>query len=536
MSASDNGQTEKPPRNIKLTLILVILLSVISYVTSYKGLVILNVENDNDLTQWQTIFIAFMVFTIQATLVVTLLFTIHAYRWITKVLAIFVYVVAMLFSVFFSYGWWYEVFRADSYAQEVYKDGVESIRTSAKTYEQAFVNVREVADELSKYSASRAREESLYGGTCGENSRPGKGPLNHLRNDEAKRFNMVVEDVGKLETKVGVHILQLNRLLDDLNLSEEGIVQQRERELNDIVTLIGGYKRGPDAIRIREELEERRGDKRRFLDSINPRDDESVVVSCVDEEITRKIDALIAALDALPEPRKVTLFDQSNNRTVLQRSWQVFSSLMDTDTLTNTQDKLAELKLSSADYMPLVAGLLIDLFILILGFIDGIEYGRFYTGRRYSSQDARQLANFHNAQDSDDDQLNLLQPYIYRGWFSNYLIVPVPQAASSEREQQLLRLVAWLEAHKKIDRFAHAVELARLPSIMQEFFTMEVVDENQWRQLWRFDIYRVDKKMWRELVISHSRQQDNGSGGNGNGRKSGANGNGIESLPETGGF
>ena len=62
MSASDNGQTERPPRTIKLTLILVILLSVISYVTSYKGLVILNVENDNDLTQWQTIFIAFMVF------------------------------------------------------------------------------------------------------------------------------------------------------------------------------------------------------------------------------------------------------------------------------------------------------------------------------------------------------------------------------------------------------------------------------------------------------------------------------------------
>lgn len=527
MSASDNEQTEKPKRHIKLTLILVILLSVISFVTSYKGLVILNVENENDLSHWQTIFIAFMVFTIQATLVVTLLFTIHAYRRVTKVLAIFVYIVAMLFSVFFSYGWWYEVFRAGSYAQEVYKDGVESIRTSAKTYEQSFVNVREVADELSKYSAGRAREENIYGGTCGEDSRPGKGPLNYLRNNEAKRFDLIVGDVGKLEDKVGDHILQLNRLLDDLDLSEEGIVQQRERELNDIVTLIGGYKRGSDAIRIREELEERRGDKRKFLESVNPRDDERVVVSCVDEEITRKIDALLAAFDALPEPRKVTLFDQSNNRTVLQRAWQVFSSLMDFDTLTNTKEKLSELKLTSTDYVPLVAGLLIDLFILILGLIDGIEYGRFYTGRRYSSQDAQKLANFHQHKTTDNDQLNLLQPYIYHGWFSYYLIVPVPQAASSEREQQLLRLVAWLDAHKKIDRFAHAVELARLPPIMQEFFTMEV-DENQWRQLWRFDIYQVNKSMWRELIISHSRQQDQEEG-----RRPAT---GIESLPETGGF
>ena len=79
----------------------------------------------------------------------------------------------------------------------------------------------------------------------------------------------------------------------------------------------------------------------------------------------------------------------------------------------------------------------------------------------------------------------------------------------------------------KIDRFAHAVELARLPPIMQEFFTMEV-DENQWRQLWRFDIYRVNKGMWRELIISHSRQQDQAQG-----RKPAT---GIESLPETGGF
>ena len=66
-------------------------------------------------------------------------------------------------------------------------------------------------------------------------------------------------------------------------MSEEGIVQRRERQLNDIVTLIGGYKRGSDATRIRDELEKRRGDKRKFLESINPRDDERVVVSCMDE-------------------------------------------------------------------------------------------------------------------------------------------------------------------------------------------------------------------------------------------------------------
>ncbi|MGB0845078.1 MAG: hypothetical protein ACPGSM_00055 [Thiolinea sp.] len=529
MSASDNGQAERPPRTIKLTLILVILLSIISFVTSYKGLVILNVENDNDLSQWQTVFIAFMVFTIQATLVVTLLFTIHGYRRITRFLSIMVYIVAMLFSVFFSYGWWYEVFRAGSYAQEVYKDGVESIRSNAKTYEQSFANVREVADELSKYSASRAREENLYGGTCDEKSAPGKGPLNYLRNDEAKRFDLIAGDVGQLEGKVGAHIKDLNRLLDDLDLSQEGIVQQRERELNDIVTLIGGYKSGPAVNRIHEELEQRRGDKRKFLESVNPRDNERAVVSCMDEEITRKIDALTAALEALPEPRRVTLFDQSNNRTVLQRSWEVFSSLMNLDTLTNTKEKLAELKLTSTDYVPLVAGLLIDLFILILGLIDGIEYGRFYTGRQYSSHDAQQLAAFHYQQSDDNDQLNLLQPYIYHGWFSYYLIVPVPQAATSEREQQLLRLIAWLEAHKKIDRFAHGVELNRLPRMMQEFYTMESED-NQFRKLWRFDIYRVKKSMWRELIISHSRNQQPASA------PEPKPATGIDSLPETGGY
>ncbi len=484
-------------------MVLVILLSVISFVTSYKGLVILNVENDNDLSQWQTIFIAFMVFTIQATLVVTLLFMIHGYRRITRFLSLCVYIVAMLFSVFFSYGWWYEVFRADSYAQEVYKEGVESIRADAKTYEQSFSNVREVADELSKYSAKRARDENLYGGTCDEKSLPGKGALNYLRNDEAKRFGNIAKDVGKLQEKVGKHISELNRLLDDLDLSEEGIVAQRERELNDIVALIGSYREGSESTRIRKQLAERRGDKRKFLESRNPKLDERTVVSCLDAEITRKIDALIAALDALPEPRKVTLFDQSNNRTVLQRSWQVFASLMDLDTVTNTKEKLAELKLTSTDYVPLVAGLLIDLFILVLGLIDGLEYGRAYTGRRYSKSEARAMQAFHQSSPSENDQVNLLQPYLYSGWFSHYLILPVSQATSTESEQQLRKLVSWLEAHDKIDRFAHGVTLERLPRIMQEFFTMDV-PANQWRKLWRFDVYKVNKDVWRELIIAHA--------------------------------
>jgi hypothetical protein len=503
MPVSESGRTEQPRKKIKLTLILVILLSVISFVTSYKGLVILNAENDNDLSQWQTIFIAFMVFTIQATLVVTLLFMIHAYRPVTRFLALVVYIVAMLFSVFFSYGWWYDVFRADSYAQEVYKDGVEGIRANAKTYEQAFANVREVADELSKYSAKRARDENLYGGTCDEKSLPGKGALNYLRNDEAQRFGAIAEDVGGLEEKVAEHISELNRLLDDLDLSEEGIVAQRERELNDIVALIGSYRAGADTTRIREQLEARRGDKRKFLESRDPKDDERTVVSCMDTEITRKIDALLAALDALPEPRKVTLFDQSNNRTVLQRSWEVFASLMDLDTVTNTEEKLAELKLTSTDYVPLIAGLLIDLFILIIGLIDGLEYGRAYTGRRYSTDEARELESFHLNHDAANDQLSLLQAYLYNGWFSNYLIVPTAQAVSTEQEQQVRRIIAWLEASNKIDRFAHGVDLEKLPHIMQEFFTVNN-DDNQWRQLWRFDIYKMKKEVWRELVIAHA--------------------------------
>lgn len=503
MPVSDSGRSEPPRKKIKLTLILVILLSVISFVTSYKGLVILNVENDNDLSHWQTIFIAFMVFTIQATLVVTLLFMIHGYRPITRFLAFAVYVVAMLFSVFFSYGWWYEVFRADSYAQEVYKDGVESIRANARTYEQSFANVREVADELSKYSTKRARDEDLYGGTCDEKSLPGKGALNYLRNDEAQRFGVIVEDVGGLEAKVGEHISELNRLLDDLDLSEEGIVAQRERELNDIVALIGSYRTGSDITRIREQLEARRGDKRKFLESRDPKDDERTVVSCMDAEITRKIDALLGALDALPEPRKVTLFDQTNNRTVLQRSWEVFASLMDLDTVTNTREKLAELRLTSTDYVPLIAGLLIDLFILIIGLIDGLEYGRAYTGRRYSTDEARELESFHLSGDADNDQLSLLQAYLYHGWFSNYLVVPTAQAVSIEQEQQIRRIIAWLEASNKIDRFAHGIDLEKLPKIMQEFFTIDNA-YNQRRQLWRFDIYKIKKEVWRELVLAHA--------------------------------
>jgi len=507
MPQASAGQATKPQRSLKLTLMLIILLSVISFITSYKGLVILNVENDSDLSLWKAVFVGFMVFTIQATLVITLLFMIHGYRTITRLLALIVYVVAMLFSVFFSYGWWYETFRAGSYAEEVYKDSLEEIRSDARTYQQSFAHVYEMAAELSMYSAKKARDENLYGGTCDEESLPGKGALNYLRNDEAERFGRMADDVKGLEEKVGTDIKALNELLDSLDLSGAA-VSERERELNDIVMRIGSYKNGPVASNIRNKLEDLRGDKRIFLGSINPKDDERTVVSCLDAEITRKIDALLQALDQLPATSKVTLFDQSNNRTVLERSWEVFSAVLTfgVDDKADATEKASGIKLSTTDYVPLVAGLLIDLFILVLGLIDGLEYGRFYTGRRYSAEDAEQLSHFYARQDEDAGQFNILQPYLYSGWLSYYLIVPVKQGAQLEQEQQILRIMSWLEAHKKIDLYAQSIDLHYLPDVMQEFFTADT-PANQWRQIWRFDVYRVRKSMWHELVIAHARHR-----------------------------
>ncbi len=502
-------QPSKPKRSINLTLVLIILLSVISFITSYKGLVILNVESNSDLNFWKSLFVAFMVFTIQATLVITLLFMIHGYRKITRFLALLVYLVAMLFSVFFSYGWWYETFRAGSYAEEVYKDSIEEIRHAARTYQQSFNHVYEVAAELSMYSSKKARDENLYGGTCDEKSLPGKGALNYLRNDEARLFGVMAEELKGLGEQVGANLSKLNKLLDELDLSETG-VKARERELNDIVATIGSYKNGAVASRIRTELDNRRGDKRKFLDSVNPKTEQSTVVSCMDAEITRKIDALLLALEDLPDTHKVALFDQSNNRTVLERSWEVFSAVLTLGMNGSDAEIGKKIRLSTTDYVPLVAGLLIDLFILILGLIDGLEYARFYTGRRYSAEDAEQLSSFYARQDDDAGQFNLLQPYLYTGWFSYYLVVPVKQAVQNEQEQQVLRMVTWLEAHKKIEPYAQSVGLRFLPHVMQEFFSAET-NINRWRQIWRFDIYRINKSMWRELVIAHARYRPQSS-------------------------
>ena len=493
---------DKIPNNhtqtFKMTLLLIILLSVISFVTSYQGLLILHAVGAEKPDVWQQGFTAFVVFTIQVTLVVTLLFTIHGYRWVTRALALSVYLVAMLFSVFFSYGWWYEVFRAGSYAQEVYQGSVESVRSSAKIYEQAFGDVQEGVDALSKYSALKAREETLYGGTCGA-SLPGRGALTYLRNQEASFFDGMAKDINGLQQKVKSNVGELNRLLSDLSLGDSAAIRQRERELNDMVSLLNQYKQGAALMKMRTQLEERRGDKRQLLESQNPKNDERAVVACPDSDITDKIDDVLLALDHLPETGKVSLFDQNNSTTVLERSWEVFSAIFTLRDLNLAQEKVAGLKLTSTDYMPLVAGFLIDLFILVLGFIDGLEYGRFYTGKKYSLNDAHHLEKFHSANAAGNSQLALLQPYLYKGWFHYYLIIPVAQAIESPQEQRLHQVMAWLEAHKKLESFAHAVGLSRLPRVMQEFFSTQSE-----RPVAQFDIYRIKKSMWRELVISHA--------------------------------
>ena len=90
----------------------------------------------------------------------------------------------MGFSVFLSYSYWYQAIQGDNYAYDNFNVQLDDSLSDVGIYQETFLKIKKMAEELAEYSQDTATLEKRKGGTCGDNSAPGAGPRQSLRNSE----------------------------------------------------------------------------------------------------------------------------------------------------------------------------------------------------------------------------------------------------------------------------------------------------------------------------------------------------------------
>ena len=490
---------ENPARVFILIFLLV--LSSISFYTTYDGLIRFSYGSFEQTPQVFIVVLFLFVAVLQGMLLFSL-FEMLRTRILLRITWLIVYVVTMGVSVFFSYSFYYNLFRAESYAFDNFSSQLLRVKNSALDYQDAFKAIQQDTSKLAQYSRDKAEEERERGGTCGYVSAPNSGPRSRYRDKEDRVFKALSSDITSLYDSVSEDITLLEKMVDQFNqkkLSTDDI----QNEMNRTVQRLNGYKANGNVLNLKTTLRAHMYEGR-VTDGLGPN---GVPITCPDDSIDIKGTGIIKQVEVLPRVKEVKLFNPDSEKEVLTRALTVFmqipkaiipdSWLAGMFGKKNVENADAT-KITSVDYAPLFLGGLIDLFIFIVGLADGIEnqrrkWGdRKYKGRYLTIRDIPSFAQVGNGYLFLDN----FRKHIYRSRTGTHLVIPASTEHLTDEQRGVLDLAEALESAQMMPK----------PKVMNVGFTqlhksiqaslLDVYEDAEQRIYTR---YVMPKKLWEEL-------------------------------------
>ncbi|MCK5809643.1 MAG: hypothetical protein KAH00_01065 [Cocleimonas sp.] len=490
---------KNPARTFIMLFLLV--LSCISFYTTYDGLIRFSYGSFEQTPQVFIVILFLFVSVLQGMLLFSLFEMIRS-RIVLKFTWLTVYIVTMGVSVFFSYSFYYNLFRADSYAFDNFSAQLLRVKNSALDYKDAFKMVQIDTNKLADYSRDKAEEEREKGGTCGYISPPNSGPRSRYRDKEDRVFRALSKDITGLYESVSKDITQLETLMDKFNqrkMSTDDI----QNEMNRAVQRLNAYQSNGNILNLKTILRSHMYEGRvtNGIDSTNS------PITCPDDNIDIKGTGILKQVAALPQVKEVKLFNPDSEKEVLTRALTVFMSIpkaiVPDSWLTSMFGKKSveqadATKISSIDYAPLFLGGLIDLFIFIVGLADGIEnqrrnWGdRRYKGRYISIKDIPSFAQVGNGYLFMDN----FRKHIYRRRTGTYLVIPSTLDKLTPEQRGVLDLAEALESSKMLGKPKSLnVEFAQLHKGIKASL-IDVYEDAEQRIYTR---YLLPKKFWNEF-------------------------------------
>lgn len=461
-------------------------------------------QNPQDASWGLLILLGFLVFLIQLLLIVALSRLTQRISLSNKISMLFLYFIAMGFSVFLSYSYWYQAIQADNYAYNNFNIQLDDSLSNVGIYQDTFLNIKKIAEELAEYSQETALLEKNRGKTCGDNSSPGAGPRLSLRNSEEQLFTVMNNDISILNDQVTNKINKLDSIR--YGYSPESEVKALQKEMNVVIAEVNRYKQNPTLIKAKRALKEHSGEARTTLSVLHNEKERSV--SCPDNIITQKSQLLLERIHDLPMLANIRLFDVQNDREVMERALKVFlviPSAVKTliapsiETAEEIEAKKSAEAVKSSDFTPLILGVMIDLVIFFVGYSNG-KYtqqrnylsGK-YHGQHFSVNDAIKINHVFNIKELREN----LQWYHHQLGRKHLIIIPSDTYRQSEdaNKRNLVSLMESLLANRRVSLQALRVPFATLPKNMRRRFSNLAEDT-------LFEFYHTTEEQWFDLLQS----------------------------------
>ncbi len=481
---------------------ILVCLLMVSYFTTYTG-IISYLGGFGNVSLINMALFAVVVTLVQGLLVWCLLIALSekypmVFRWMTIV----GYLLFMSISVFFSYAFYYDNLRADSFAVSVYKKEVEVIKANADTYQKKFEEIGFQVDKLAKISSDKATKEDKVGGTCDGKPAKGKGKFNFLRNSEQTHFKKIAKEVGALVTRVEAQIAAFEKKLKDIDESALGnseAVQNQEIALNKLLKEINKM---PDSIEMQEilqRLDSHSGENRKRLVVNNPFNDYAEEeVSCPDAEINEAVKIIQAKVEKLePIDETVELFDPNDKKEVISRALLVFADFFGID-LEDSGDKSEKTpEITGADYYPLIGGIFVDLMIFFVGVL-GIYV------KQYNEPDPIETKAYL---ESPHTTLDRVEKYVHHTAWGVLLVLPNiakrpsfstsstgVQAVGESSDKDVKKLKLICSTNRRFRLVASDVPTKDLPSSLQKKYESSNIPS--------VTIYSLSATNWKRFVVS----------------------------------
>jgi len=454
-----------------ITYQVVLVLSLISFATSYYGFISLVSDG-----AWftKTLFFA-VVGVIQLALVYSIsqLYLREFFsRYILRAsLLLMTYLLSLFISVLFSFNFYYKIFSASEFAQRNVTLQLEEIKNGLENAQSSFNSVYLSLKKLSDYSMSQSIEERTYGGTCDETKIPTPGPRSALREAESKLFQSHLSAFDELKMKIMTETSIIKKMLVEFNPKTDDI-EKLEEEVNSKITHINRIFRGGEITLLPKILAKHNGSQRMNMDSLGRK------ISCPDSQISLKINTINENLNSLTALKKVTFFDSNNQQQLIERTINVLLAIIPfTNTHVVALDKVSTpTDVTQSDIKAIGLGFLVDFFIFFFTILAKEPYrAKFFTEEsvmQYLRLDVRRV----------------LKMFVFESHFSYHLIIP-----NQRKNDKLEEILTRFKLDKMISLVGNNVKYSELLFLHQSKL-------RSFENL-TFKVYKLNKDKYNTLLI-----------------------------------
>jgi len=404
-----------------ITYQVVLILSLISFATSYYGFISLVSDGE-----WFTKILFFAVVGVIQLALVYSISQLYLREFFSRYLLrasllLMTYLLSLFISVLFSFNFYYKIFSASEFAQRNVTLQLEEVKNGLEDAQSSFNSVYLSLKKLSDYSMSQSIEESTYGGTCDETKIPTPGPRSALREAESKLFQSHLSAVDELKMKVLTETTIIKKMLVDFNPKTDDI-EKLEEKVNSKITNINRIFRGGEISLLPKILAKHNGASRMSMESLGR------TISCPDSEISLKINTISENLNSLTPIKKVIFFDSNNQQQLIERTINVLLAIIPfTNTHVVALDKVSTpTDVTQSDIKAIGLGFLVDFFI----FFFTILAKEPYRAKFFAEESIRQYLRL--------DVRRVLKMFVFESHFSYHLIIP-NQRKNDKLEEILTR-------------------------------------------------------------------------------------------------